>query len=225
MQIEKGSRYLPIDFWECGFRVKTLTVQAEKLDAYRLRHKIFVDELSWVKPQKNNLEIDVFDDKQMVPLGVFDSANRIIAHVRITLPQRSFMMEEEFPELIDTPICKMNTTVEVSRVCTEMASRKTKIITPYGNMDISLLLYKGLYCWCCSNRINDVCMVIENKLLRLLKISGFPCRKLGKIVIMPDGVSAVAAKVSWREFAMLNRKNHPLLLAWFNNRVGERIAA
>jgi N-acyl-L-homoserine lactone synthetase len=216
MQIN-NSRYLPISFFEQNFEVKNLTNLTERESAYRLRHKIFVDELKWVKPQSEGLEIDFYDDEGMVPLGVFDRLGRLIAHLRITLPQRTFMMEKEFAALIETPIRKTNSTVEISRVCTEAEARAMKILTPHGYTHVSMLLYKGLYCWCCKNFISKMCMVIEKKLFRLLRMSGFPCQVMGKTIIMPDGVSAVAVKIDWRVFESINEKSKPQLLAWFNN--------
>jgi acyl homoserine lactone synthase len=210
-------KYLSIDFFEQNLRIKNLTNSTEQENAYRLRHKIFVDELKWVPPQADGLDIDIYDSEGMVPLGVFDRTGRLIAHLRITLPQRTFMMEREFAALIETPICKTDSTVEISRVCTEADTRTMRITTPYGNMHVSMLLYKGLYYWCCQNLINDMCMVIENKLFRLLRISGFPCRMIGKTTTMPDGVSAVAVRIDWREFELKNQSSKPQLLAWFNN--------
>lgn len=216
MQATTG-RYSTIDFFEQNLRVKNLTSSTERENAYRLRHRIFVDELKWVKPQTDGLEIDIFDGEGIVPLGVFDQTGRIIAHLRITLPQQTFMMEKEFAALIETPIRKTNGTVEISRVCTERDTRTTLITNRYGNMHISMLLYKGLYYWCCQNLINDMYMVIENKLFRLLRVSGFPCRMIGKKTNMPDGVCAVAVRVNWREFESINQSSKPQLLAWFNN--------
>jgi len=216
MQVN-NRRYLSIGFFEQNFLVKNLTCLDERENAYRLRHEIFVNELKWVAPQASGLEIDIYDDDRMVPLGVFDQNRRLIAHLRITLPQRTFMMEREFTALIETPIGKTNRTVEISRVCTEAETRAMKILTPHGNMHVSMLLYKGLYCWCCKNFISDMCMVIEKKLFRLLRMSGFPCRIMGKTIIMPDGVSAVAVRINWREFESINQSSKPQLLAWFNN--------
>lgn len=215
--MQEANRYLAICCFEQSWNVRNLTNATDQDMAYRLRHKIFVDELGWVAPQTGGLEIDSYDGNGMVPLGLFDQTGRLIAHLRITLPQRTFMMEREFTALIETPIRKTNGTVEVSRVCTEADTRTTRIITPFGKIYVSMLLYKGLYHWCYQNYINDMCMVIENKLFRLLRMSGFPCKKMGKPTIMPDGVSAVAVRVDWREFESINQKNKPQLLDWFNN--------
>lgn len=210
-------KYLGLDLYEDNFRVKTLTNQAERENAYRLRHKIFVNELNWVPPQVDELEIDVYDDERMVPLAILNQTGKVIAHLRITLPHRTFMMEEEFSALIEKKISKTDDTVEISRVCTRVDTRRTLIMSPYGRQQISMLLYKGLYSWCCQNCINYMCMVIEAKLYRLLRMTGFPCRQLGDITIMPDGVSAVAVSLSWREFELLNQNNNPQLLAWFSS--------
>ena len=209
--------YSTINFFEQNLQVKNLIDATEREKAHLLRHKIFVHELRWVPPHISGLEIDSYDGEGMVPLGLLDQTGRLIAHLRVTLPQRIFMMEKEFAALIETPINKTKSTVEVSRVCTEADARGMRITTPFGIFFISMLLYKGLYHWCCQNFINDMCMVIESKLARLLTMAGFPCRKLGKPVIMPDGVSAVAVRVDWREFYSVNQYSKPQLLDWFNS--------
>ena len=206
-----------INFFEQGWNIKNLTNETQQKKAYRLRHKIFVNELGWVAPQTGELEIDTYDGDGMIPLGLFDQAGCLIAHLRITLPHRTFMMEKEFSALIESPICKTDGTVEISRVCTEKATRTMKVPTGHGNFYISMLLYKGLYRWCCQNLINDMYMVIENKLFRLLRMSGFPCRMIGNPTIMPDGVSAVAVRIDWREFESINKNSKPQLLDWFND--------
>lgn len=223
----KGSIYKTVDFFEQDYQVKTLTTKFELEEAYAFRHKIFVEELGWVSPQRNGLDKDRYDDTGMAPLGVFDrTEGRLIAHLRITLPHRIFMMDKEFASLIEIPIIKTDGTVEVSRVCTEKKYRKTQLETIYGSYHIAMLLYKGLYQWCTQNSLNDMYMVIEYKLLRLLKLLGFPCSEIGKSTIMPDGVSAVAVRIDWREFEMLNKNNKPQLLGWFRDICYEtRVAA
>ena len=213
-------RYQNIIFFEHGLQVKSLATPMELKESYKLRHKVFAEELNWITAQKNYLDIDTYDGKNMAPIGVFDQGDKLIAQLRITLPQRVFMMEKEFAELIDTSIDKNPETVEVSRVCTTTEIRRAKIETDYGNFYISMLLYKGLYLWCLSNNISIMYMVIEYKLLRLLKLSGFPCHKAGPPTIMPDGVTAVAVKISWKEFQSINENKKPQLLGWFND-IGE----
>jgi len=209
--------YSTINFYDQGFRVKNLTSTIEHEKAYRLRHRIFVDELKWVAPQADRLEIDVYDGKGMFPLGVFNQTGELIAHLRITLPHHSFMMEREFASLIESPISKSCSTVEVSRVCIEYGWRRVKLKTVYGEYHLSMLLYKGLYQWCCQNLINNMYMVIEYKLYRLLKMTGFSCEAIGRTIIMPDGVSAIAVKIDWRKFESVNKKQKPQLLTWFDD--------
>jgi N-acyl-L-homoserine lactone synthetase len=207
---------MAVEIFEQDFRANNLN-SMDKIKSYQLRHKIFVKELGWVAPQKDQLEIDAYDGEGMMPLGVFDQTGRLIAHLRITLPEQTFMMEKEFAALIELPIPKTRNTVEVSRVCIEADVRNVIIINPYGKYHISMFLYKCLYLWCCKNLIKNMVMVIENKLFRLLKMSGFPCRRIGRTTIMPDGVSAVAVRVDWQEFESENQTSNPDLLAWFKD--------
>ncbi|MDA3839530.1 MAG: N-acyl-L-homoserine lactone synthetase [Patescibacteria group bacterium] len=211
------NEYLIVNFCEQNLIVKTLVSVTEKQQAYKFRKTIFIDELNWVKDGGDEFEIDEYDNTGTIPLGVFEQTGRMIAHLRITLPQHDFMMEKEFSVLIDTPIHKTDYAIEISRVCTCSDTRNIMITTSLGSYHISMLLYKGLYEWCCKNHIHTMYMVIEYKLFRLLKLSGFPCKKIGKIVLMPDGVSAISVKINWREFEKINSEAKPQLLSWFSN--------
>lgn len=214
-----------IDLFEKEFNIKNLTTKEEQEKGYLLRHKIFVNELCWVPPQPDAREIDLYDGKGMVPLGVIDQKERLVAYLRITLPWKTFMMENEFSFLIDEPIRKKSGTIEVSRVCTEFDIRKTIITTDYGRFHIGVMLYKGLYVWCKQNSVDEMYMVIEYKLLRLLRMTGFPCRMIGTPATMSDGVSAVAVRISWREFEQKNKSNRAHLLDWFSDNGKTRKAA
>lgn len=208
--------YSPIDFFEYSFRVKTLGNLSENRKAYRLRHESFVTELGWVQRREDELEKDQYDDERMAPLGVFNSTNDLIAYLRITLPHYPFMMEYEKMASISEPLEKTSDTIEISRVCTDVNVRKIILDNNHGKFNISMLLYKGLYQWCLVNHIYNMYMVVENKLFRLLKMSGFPCRQMGEVTLMPDGAKTVTVKVNWKDFDSQNISLRSGLLKWFN---------
>lgn len=209
--------YSNIDFYESFLRIKTLENSIEKTKAYRLRHEAFATELGWVQSQVSGLEMDRYDDERMVPLGVFNGTNDLVAYLRITLPNFPFMMEHEKMATINEPLEKSNETIEISRVCTDVTARSALLDTGYGKFNVSMVLYKGLYQWCQINHIHKMYMVVESKLYRLLKMSGFPCRPVGDITIMPDGAKTVTVKVNWKNFELQNITKRPNLLTWFNS--------
>ena len=202
---------------EDGYQAKSIYLPTDLIKSYALRYQIFVNELNWVPANKKEVEIDRYDKGQTIPIGVFDANGEIAAYLRITRPGQLFMMEEVWPELLNKPIVKTRKTVEVSRVCVAAAYRKKKIRTEFGQYFISLFLYKGLYTWSRSNNVDELCMVIEYKLYRLLKMTGFPCQLLGDPKIMEDGVKAVAVVVNWLEFEHSSTTTNNLFLTWFMN--------
>ncbi len=190
----------------------TLTTE-EKRKGYKLRHDVFVAELGWAEAKENNLDIDSYDNEDMIPLGLMFNNDELIAYLRITLPGARFMMEGEFSQLLGgRVIAKNRGIVEISKVCVKKNFRRARILSEYGEMNVSLLLYKGLYQWSLINDVNKLYMVVDEKVNRLLRLCGFPTQLIDKPHIMPDGVCAVAVIVDWGEFALVNQKKKPILL-------------
>ena len=64
---------------EEGFVVKDFTDEEEKAQAYRLRHKVFCEELGWVPRSGRMMEVDRYD-RHAVFIGVFNESNdRLVA--------------------------------------------------------------------------------------------------------------------------------------------------
>ena len=88
-------------FKEKCYLIKELTEKKDKIQAYKLRHRIFSQELRWVSSTENELEIDSYD-KDAVFIGVFDIENKLVAFLRLVLPPSAFMIEDIFIALIDS---------------------------------------------------------------------------------------------------------------------------
>lgn len=127
------------------------------------------------------------------------------------------MLEREFLSLVGIKheIRKEYDTVEVSRLCVAPEARSNVVSINFGIHRISMLLYKGVYHWCIRNNIRYLYLVVEYKIYRLLKAKGFPCKRIGEPQTMPDGVTAVATIMDWREFESLNTVKRPDMLRWF----------
>src|SRR5208283_1139778 len=103
-------------------RIKEDTFTARNMDeedlakAYKLRHQIFAEQLSWVPRTKNKLEIDKYDCYS-IHFGVFDKGE-LVAYLRLIMSENQFMIENEFIGLIsrDHTIRKFHDTAEVSRL-------------------------------------------------------------------------------------------------------------
>ena len=184
--------------------------------AYGLRHKVFAQELRWVPLSDDGLEHDAYD-AQAKQFGVFRD-RKILSYLRLVSPEHRYMLEKEFRSLVSPvhDIRKAPDTREVSRLCVSFDERGTKVRTPIGSMGVSMLLYRQVYQWCVPNKVRYLYLVVEYKVLRLLKMFGFPCVLVGEPTRMPDGVVAAAAIMDWREFEAKNLLSRPELLDWFN---------
>ena len=149
--------------------------------------------------------------------GVFDTQNRLLAHMRLIRAENDFMMEREFLSLIGNghKIRKEPDTIELTRCCITSEARTYKISTEFGSFDIFSLLFKGIYHWCLKNDIEYVYGVTDYRVYRLLHIKGLPFKLINKPHTMPDGVVAVGVIMNWREFEYINKEKRPKILKWF----------
>ena len=199
-----------------SFEAKQLVDENELLHAYRLRHKIFAEELRWVDTTPGGLEVDGYD-KSSVHFGVWYE-DKLLSYLRLIVPGQTFMMEREFIGLVgkDHVIRKAADTCEVSRLCVSPVARSGDIPTNFGNHGVAMHLYKAVYQWCNRNKIRFLYLVVEKKIARMLTMAGFPCHGIGEPKVMPDGVVAVAAMMDWRAFEEQNARKRSDLLEWFN---------
>jgi acyl homoserine lactone synthase len=196
--------------------VKNLITEEEKIQAYHLRHRIFAQELEWVPQSENGLETDSYDD-YAIPFGVFDTDNRMLAHIRLILAGYPFMIEKDFKLLVSSEhvIRHEGDTGETSRICVAPEARPGMVSGNFGIHRISMFLYKGVYHWSLRNNIRYIYTVVEHKVWRLLRTAGFPCKLIGEPQVMPDGTKACAVIMNWLEFEALNAEKRPDMLRWF----------
>lgn len=196
---------------------KELHEKSELEQAFRLRHEIFCRELGWVAPQGSGLEVDGYD-LDAVHFGVFDGKGGLNAYLRLVITERPFMLEDIFGYLVgDGHVLRKDPgTAEISRLCVSPDARERKVSDNFGSHGASMLLYKGVYLWCRERGVRHLYLVVEERILRLLKLCGFPCRPVGKPHVMPDGLKAVGAIMDWNEFDELNARKRPDLFEWFS---------
>lgn len=208
---------LSLGLTEGALTVRVLHTQHEKMQGHRLRHRIFCDELGWVRGNGDALETDAYD-KKAVCFGVCSGTGNMIAFLRLLLPEGPFMLEREFRSLVEPGflIKKGPDTAEVSRLCIAPEARTERLGTAKNSYPVSLLLYKGVYQWCRGMGIRTLYMVVEYKIYRLLRAQNFPCVAVGAPSVMPDGVVAVACVMEWEHFEKLTAVRRPDLLSWFN---------
>lgn len=202
---------------EGSYLIKDITNKNEIKKAYSLRHRVFCQELGWVPGTSNSLEIDDYD-QDAVSFGVFNENSGLKASLRIVMSPNTFMLEKEFPYLINHhhKIRKDNDTIEISRLCVAPEARSEKLADNFGVHFVSMMLYKGVYHWCLKNKIRHLYLVVEEKIYRLLCAKGFPCKLVGERRVMEDGVVAVAATLDWREFEDTSKIKRSKVFSWFS---------
>lgn len=204
---------------EDGYVLRNLHLDADKKQAYRLRHLIFSEQLKWVPRAEDGLEIDAYDEVA-VHFGVFDQGGKLQAYVRLLTADRTFMIEKEFLSVIgiDHPIRKERNTCELTRFCVDPEARSEVVRCDCGSFDITMLLFKGVYLWCLDHGVRFIYGVTDMVIRKFLNMKGLPYESMGKPKRMPDGVVAIAVMLDWMKFELMNSGKRPGLIRWFSQK-------
>ncbi len=208
------AHHQPLHFHEQGCCIRTIREEAERLQAYRLRYRIFCKGLGWVGDNPQELDRDEYDDRAVL-LGIFQEncSTQLVATLRLLLADGPFMVEREFSALLSPETClrKERDTTEITRfaidpqVGTERAQR------------LCALLYKAWYQWSLQNDVRYVYLEVETRYWRKLRMIGFPCEPLGPSRRLPPGeADSVALILDWETFREVNRAKRPDWLAWMS---------
>ncbi len=202
-----------IAFCEGEFLVKTLEGEEELRQAYRLRHRVFAERLKWVPEREDRLESDVYD-AWSTSVGLFSSQQQLLGMVRMTPAPLPFMLESEFSGCLvgSHPVCKELDTAEITRLAVDPA------ITDRGlSVKVMRTLIKGSYQWCLANDVRYTYVVVENRLIRVLRLMGWPCRQIGEPVALPPAdVLSIASLIDLDEFRANAALERPDILEWFS---------
>ncbi len=204
-------RWRTIAFYEGRFLVKTLTEQQDLVEAYRLRHKVFVDRLQWVPASPLELEVDAYD-AWAISVGLFMGDGTLAGLFRILVPPGPFMLESEFrPCLLPGyRLRKEPDTVEITRLTVDPGIHDKGL-----SSRMMLALFKGVYQWSVFNDVRYLYMVVEKRFLRVLRAIGFPCEPISPAVALPPaGALSVAAVLDWDQFRDESAQKRPEFLRW-----------
>lgn len=200
-------------FQEESFIVKTLSAPEELDAALRLRHEIFREELRWVPPSPDGLDLDRFDDFAH-PIGVFNDMGEMIGHVRLINAPDPFMIEDDFSELLpaDGSFRKTPGMAESTRICVRKDYRTARVC----GMTMAHLLYKAIYRW---SRVMDgadsmVTIIEQNYYLYLKRF--YPFRPLADFAPLGDGVMSGIVLLDWNELEEKLRARRPGFFNWLN---------
>jgi len=209
-----------ICFREGVFTVKTLEAESEWCQAYRLRHHVFAERLKWVPERSDRLEADMYD-AWSTSIGVFAEDSTLLGLVRVTHAPVPFMLESEFSACLTGthPIRKELDTAEITRLAVDPSLTDRTVSTRAMQAAI-----KGAYLWCVANNVRYTYIVVEERLLRGLRLMGWPCQTLGTPVALPPARAvSVAALIDLETFRLNAAVKRPELLEWYST--AERVSA
>lgn len=201
-------------FCEGEFVVKTLE-GAELEQSYRLRHRVYAENLKWVPYSSDQCDIDIYDS-WADSVGLFHREGRLVGVIRLLPSVEPFMLEKEFRAFLgsDFQIRKQSDTNEITRLALDPSLSHLKGLSAR----ILRTLLKGLYLWTVENGIRYSYMVVEERFLRVLHIMGFPARPISSpIAFPPAGARSIAAMLDWDEFRAENASRRPAFFEWISN--------
>ncbi len=198
-------------FYEEGFCVRLLENEADFIQAYQLRHRVFCEALKWVAPSPDAMEIDRYD-LWALAMGVFSPDGQLVGLARILRGDRMFMLEREFSVLLpsDYKLRKGVDTVEITRLTTLVSLDNKR----YSSHQIAAFLYKGVYQWATANDIRYLYSVVEQRYLKMLNRLGYPWMPIAPVKLLDGGVRSVALMLDADEFHKESRRYRPHLLDW-----------
>ncbi len=200
-----------IDLQEGDLRVKVLDSVKRRYQAYRLRKKIYCDELRWVPGDNAEIEVDAYDADAIL-IGALDEHDKVVGTVRIISALRPMMIEKEFISLIapSHQIKKEKNAAEISRlgVCKSMRARK--------RAKVSHALYQSIHRWSMLHKVRYLYMVVEQKMLRNLNLTGFPCQQIGPVLTLHGGYDTAAALLDWHDFDCMAKTTQPAVPSALN---------
>ena len=212
--VQCGTRYWPLHLHEEGYCIRTIESEEERWQAYRLRHLVFSEGLQWVSKSPDGLDVDEYDGWATC-LGIFNGqcGSHLVATLRLLPPDRPFMLEEEFAELLPPGVVlrKENDTTEITRFAI------SQDVGAGESHTLSRLLYKALYQWSLLNSVRYVYLEVEARYARKLRMMGFPANPIGPSRRLPPACAeSVALMLDWEEFRASNSIKRPEFLEWMS---------
>ena len=185
--------YSSISIFKNGLVGRILTAPQEIESAQRLRYRIFVDDLKWVKGQ-NGLDRDEYDAAAVI-LGVVEGTS-LRGTLRVRLPYQTFMLERDFKDLLHNhSLTKAPNVIEVSRLAFDPDVANFQL-----RRRIVFLLHYLLYRWMQRNELRYVYLVSTHKFITALRRTrGVTVRTFGRAAMTHDRESYQAAFIDMQE--------------------------
>lgn len=194
-------------FREQDYRITWRPTPAELRQIGELRAEVFCRELRWTGSPDARIEQDEFDDSA-TQLAVVHGTE-VIGTVRLSKARAPWMLDTVFCSLAPASrISKDPDTAEASRLAVSRTWRGKRLANGMRTCD---LLYKAAYVYCQVNAIRHLYIVVSDIVLNHMQRSGLPCRQIGAMRQMPDGVRATTVVIDWNRIGEV-----PALAAWFH---------
>jgi len=174
--------------------------RAEMEQAYRLRHRVFVEEMGWQDLQRpDGREIDQFDDERAVHM-LYIQGGAVLGYQRMLPSTRPHLLSDIFPHLCEGERPVGPDVWEWTRYCVERPHRERgRALSPVANA-----LLSGIVEWGLSSGVSTIIIQMNPLwLLRLVQLHfrtiplGLPQRVGGEDVL------AVTASFDKRPLARL----------------------
>ncbi|ESY01360.1 acyl-homoserine-lactone synthase [Mesorhizobium sp. LNJC405B00] len=182
------------------------TYHVEMDEAFRLRHKVFVEEKGWSALRRDDgREIDRFDDENAVHM-LFTEDGRVVGYQRMLPSTRPHLLSDVLPQLCEEEQPVGPNIWEWTRYCVEAGRRERgRMLSPVANA-----LLSGIVEWGLDRGIDTI--IIEMNPLWLLRLVQLHFRvvPLGRpLVIEGEETLAVTASFDRRTLAKLQEARGP----------------
>lgn len=191
--------------------------------AFRLRHAVFARELGWVPAAPCHRETDRSDGAAL-HFGVFSltpaaeraqSAQPTLAgYARVLLPEAGFMLFHEFAAVLNGKpfVPDLKRSFEVSRVVVRTHLRGVRDVERHTVVDH---LARAIAGWALSHGRDQWLSVCELRHVRALRVRGFRCERIGRVVEYQPHVPVCAVRVDLAQVAAEYRAHHPCEYGWY----------
>ncbi|MGI9351392.1 MAG: acyl-homoserine-lactone synthase [Rhizobiaceae bacterium] len=168
--------------------------------AYRLRHKIFVDEMGWEELQSDDsLENDQFDTDEAIHMFLH-AEDKLIGYQRLLPTTKPYLLSEIYPHLCEVDVPRAADTWEWTRFAVLPEYRKgVRKLSYAGN-----ILLSGIVEWGLENRVNQIVIEMNPLWMLMLPTLHFRAIPLGiPHSIAGNDTIAVVAKFDERTLVRL----------------------
>ncbi|MDH5741586.1 MAG: GNAT family N-acetyltransferase [Nitrospira sp.] len=213
MQVLRVEEDRAIAFHEEDLLIRTLEGKADMTQAYKLRHRVFAEQLHWVAKGHHGLEFDAYD-AFATSVGIFDGGGELRGMFRMVNSTFPFMLESEFRACL-LPTCEIRKTHDAAEI-TRLAVDPTLTDKGLSNR-LMQVLFKGVYQWSMHNDVRYLYMVVEKRFLRVLRGMGFTCEAISPAVSLPPAQAvSIAAVLDWEQFHQTCPDKQPSYYSWMN---------